>query len=122
MFVALLGPVFAGMSITAVRRQRRIAPILAGASTTQETITNRDIIAMATPEQAKRSMRYFVAMILLWLWVVVTQVAQLVIREARHPLFSDALSWLFIGVLVLALLNILSAVVQAMRTAQRTGS
>ena len=44
MFVLILGPLFAGISMTAVIQQRRIAPILSGAPTTQETITNRDII------------------------------------------------------------------------------
>lgn len=122
MFVLFFGPAIAGISITALIRHRRIAPILAGAPMTQETITNRDIVSMATPAQAKRSIRYFIVMILLWTSVVVTQVAQLVVREARHPLFTDALSWLIVGVLALALLNMLFAVVQATRHAQRTGS
>jgi hypothetical protein len=67
-------------------------------------------------------MRYFVAMILLWTSVVVIQVAQLVMREARHPMFTDALSWLIEGVLALSLLNLLFAVVQAMRTAEHARS
>jgi hypothetical protein len=61
------------------------APILAEAPITQETITYRDNRAMATREQAKRSMRYLIGTSLLCALVAALQIVQLIIREPQHP-------------------------------------
>lgn len=122
MFVLIFGPVFVGLSISGMIRQWRIAPILADAARTDQTIINRDIIAMAAPAQAKRSVRYLLLMIALWALVIFTQCTQLLLREARHPLFTDALSWLIVGVVVLGLVNVLLALAQVVRNAERGGS
>ncbi len=96
MIVLILAPAFVAMALNARAMRKRLAPILATARVTQERITYREMRELAARECPRRSPRYLIAMGLLWLLLGIVQSAQLMARQSRHALFSDALSWLMV--------------------------
>ncbi len=67
-------------------------------------------------QQPERSVRYLMAMALLWLIFAADQVFQLIGRQPDHPLFSDALSYLAVLLLFLAIWLAITYLRRALRT------
>jgi hypothetical protein len=91
MFVLILLPMFVALVIALRRNLRRMRSVIAGAPRTDERITQGELRhAMANAMSFKRSLLIGSA----WTLTVLLQVFSLVIRNARHPLFSDVQSCL----------------------------
>jgi hypothetical protein len=116
MLTLIVAPVFAAIAINAAAMRKRISAFVASAPETQETITYREMRATAARLQPKRSMRYFVGMGALWVFMGLGQVLQLIGRQARHPFGSDALSYFAVLVLFLAIVLAITHFVQALRS------
>jgi hypothetical protein len=99
MMVLILVPIYLLWVAFLQRNLRRMAPILAGAPRTQERITNRDLRRAMTNAMSSRKLFLLGSV---WVFSCLTQVFSLVIRNARHPLFSDLQSNLNLFVAVLA--------------------
>ena len=91
MFVLVLVPIFFALVVALQRNLRRMQPILAGAPRTEERITHHELRQAMTKAMSLRR-----ALLVSVLWAVACgfQVTTLVIRNARHPLLSDAQSYL----------------------------
>jgi hypothetical protein len=116
MVMLILAPVFAVVAVIAATMRNRIPAILAGTPVTQETITYREMRAMAARLQPKRSLRYFVGMGSLSVLTGSAQVFQLIERHSRHPFWSDAFSHLAVLVLLLAIWLAIKHFVLALRS------
>ena len=97
--VLIVGPMLAALIVALQRNLRRMRSILAGAPRTDERITSGELRrAMADAMSMKRAL--LIAAI--WFFTCLMQVAGLVIRNARHPLFSDAQSFISLFVAIVA--------------------
>jgi hypothetical protein len=97
--VLIVGPMLAALIVALQRNLRRMRSILAGAPRTEERITRGELRrAMADG----MSMRRVLLIVAIWSFTGLMQVAVLVIRNARHPLFSDAQSFINLFVVILA--------------------
>jgi hypothetical protein len=97
--VLIVGPMLAALIVALQRNLRRMRSILAGAPRTEERITRGELRrAMADG----MSMRRVLLIVAIWSFTGLMQVAVLVIRNARHPPFSDAQSFINLFVVILA--------------------
>jgi len=118
MVMLIVAPVLAAMVVNAAAMRKRISAVVAGAPVTQETITYREMRATAARQQPNRSMGYFVGMGSLWVLIGAGQIFQLIVRQSRHPFASDALSYLAVLVLFLAVWLAITHFVHALRSYQ----
>jgi hypothetical protein len=96
--VLIVGPMLGALIVALQRNLRRMRPILAGASRTDQRITRGELRrAMANAMSMKRALLIGCT----WTFTCLVQVFGLVIRNAHHPLFSDVQS--FINVFVAAM-------------------
>ena len=99
MFVLIVVPIFGALVVALQRNLRRMQPILAGAPRTEERITHRELRqAMSKAISLRRSL----ILGAVWTGVGLMQVFNLVIRNGRHPLFSDVQSYLNAFTLMMA--------------------
>jgi hypothetical protein len=91
MMTLILGPIYLAWVAALRRNLRRMRPILAGAPTTQERITQRE---MRNAIADAMSLRKTLLIGGLWVFTFTTQVFSLIIRNPKHPLFSDLQSGL----------------------------
>jgi hypothetical protein len=99
MLALILVPMFVALVVALQRNLRRMRPVLAGAPRTNERITRGEVRhAMASAMSFKRSLLIGSA----WSLTFSLQVFGLVIRNARHPLFSDVQSCLNLFTAVVA--------------------
>ncbi len=103
-FVAIFGlivvPIVGALIFALQRNLRRMRPILAGAPPTDEKITRGELRhAMANALTVKRALLIGAA----WSLTCAMQAFSLVVRNARHPLFSDAQSYLNLLTALIAL-------------------
>jgi hypothetical protein len=90
-FALVLFPIYAALVIGLQRNLRRMQPIIAGAPRTDMRITHAEMRrACANAISTRRALVYAA----LWTFTSSTQVFSLVVRNARHPLFSDLQSFL----------------------------
>lgn len=99
MFVLIVVPIFGALIVALQRNLRRMRPILAGAPRTEERITQSELRqAMAKAMSLRRSL----ILGAVWTGIGLMQVFNLVIRNGRHPLFSDVQSCLNFLTLIIA--------------------
>jgi hypothetical protein len=99
MILLTLGALFVALHLAIRRKAHRLQPILAGAPRTSERITPAELrksIVKSVPLKAA------VWIGVLWTFGGVCQIFALVIRNARHPLFGDAQSFLSLFLVVLS--------------------
>jgi hypothetical protein len=120
MMVLILGPIYLAWVAALQRNLRRMQPILAGAPQTQERISQCEMRkAMADA----MSLRKTLLIGSVWAFNCAVQVFTLVIRNAKHPLFSDMQSYLSMFVATLAAgLAIYYGVVVFRKLRERTAS
>jgi len=99
MMVLILGPIYLACVAALQRNLRRMQPILAGAPTTQERITRHELRKQMADAMSLRKTALIGGV---WAFNCAVQVFSLVIRNAKHPLFSDIQSYLNIFVATLA--------------------
>jgi len=98
-FALVILPIYAAWVVALQRKLRRMQPFIAGAPRTNMRITNGEMRkAMADAMSTRRVLVYGA----LWTFTSSTQVFTLVMRNARHPLFSDLQSFVSMLVVVLA--------------------
>jgi hypothetical protein len=91
MSLLILVPIYLAWVMKLQRNLRRMQPIIAAAPRTGERIGQREMRqAMANAMSLKRTLLIGV----LWSFSCLTQVFTLLLRNARHPLFSDVQSYL----------------------------
>ena len=91
----ILVPMFVALMMALRHNLRRMQPILAGAPRTEERISRserRQAVARML------SLKMVVVVVACWSFTALMQIVMLVIRNGRHPLFSDVQS--FMNVLV----------------------
>jgi hypothetical protein len=101
-FALVLAPIYLVWVVALQRNLRRMWPILADAPRTEERITSGELRrAMADAMSLKK----LLLLAACWVFTSTMQVMILVARNAQHPLFSDAQSYvaLFTGVLAAGL-------------------
>lgn len=99
MSALIIVPIFGALIVALQRNLRRMQPILAGAPRTEERITQSELRqAMAKAISLRRSLILGAA----WTGIGLLQVFNLVIRNGRHPLFSDVQSYLNAFTLIIA--------------------
>jgi hypothetical protein len=97
--VLIVGPMLAALIVALQRNLRRMRSILAGAPRTEERITRGELRrAMVDAMSMKRTLLIGGT----WTFTCVMQTFGLVVRNARHPLFSDALSFINLFVAIVA--------------------
>jgi len=98
----VLVPIYLAWVVALQRNLRRMRPILADAPPTQERITNRELRRAMIDAM---SMKKALLLAACWTFTSFMQVVILVTRNAHHPLFGDAQSYvaLFTGVLATGL-------------------
>ena len=97
--VLIIVPLYGALVVSLYRNKRRMAPILAAARRTDERITGREIrSAMGKAISLRRAL----SLGALWMFVGAIQVVNLIIRDARHPMFSDVQSYLSLFTLTIA--------------------
>ena len=99
MFVLIVVPIFGALIVALQRNLRRMQPILAGAPRTEERITHTELRQAMTKAI---SLRRSLILGAVWTGIGLLQVFNLVIRNARHPLFSDVQSYLNAFTLIMA--------------------
>jgi hypothetical protein len=98
-FALVLLPIYAAWVIALQRNLRRMQPFIAHAPRTDMRITSGEMRrALANAISARRALVYAA----LWSVTSSTQVFSLVVRNARHPLFSDLQSFLNMFTVVVA--------------------
>jgi len=98
-FALVLLPIYPAWVIALQRNLRRMQPFIAGAPRTDMRISNGEMRkAMADAMSTRRALVYAA----LWSFTSATQVFSLVVRNARHPLFSDLQSFVSMFVVVVA--------------------
>jgi hypothetical protein len=98
MIVTTIAALFLALHLALRRKLRQVQPILAAATRTTATITSGDIRAAMNRTTSFRTASVVAA---LSAFGGAAQVFSLVIRNARHPLFSDVQSDLSVFLLVL---------------------
>jgi hypothetical protein len=99
MIVLTVVPMFAALVVALQRNLRRMRSIIADAPRTEERITNGEVRrAMANAMSLKRVLLIGA----MWTFTCSMQVFILVIRNARHPLFSDAQSFVNLFAAIMA--------------------
>jgi hypothetical protein len=99
MLVLIVGPMLAALIVALQCNLRRMRSVLAGAPRTDERITRGELRrAMADAMSMKRALLIGGT----WTFTCVMQTFGLVVRNARHPLFSDALSFINLFVAIVA--------------------
>jgi hypothetical protein len=92
-------PMFAALVVALQRNLRRMRAVIADAPRTEERITHSEVRkAMANAMSFKRSLLIGA----MWTFTCSMQVFVLVIRNARHPLFSDAQSFVNLFAAIMA--------------------
>jgi hypothetical protein len=101
-FALVLVPIYLAWVVALRHNFRRMRPILANAPRTQERITNRELRRAMVDAM---SMKKTLLLAACWTFTSFMQVVILVTRNAHHPLFGDAQSYvaLFTGVLAAGL-------------------
>jgi uncharacterized membrane protein len=92
-------PMFLALMLALKRNLRRMAPVLAGAPRTDERISRSEI------RQAMAKTMSFRATLLVgaaWVAILLLQIYNLVMGSTRHPLFSDAQSFLNLFLVITA--------------------
>jgi hypothetical protein len=121
LFLVIVAAGFAAMSVNAAIQLHRIKPVLVGAPITSDRISYREIREMAARRQPARSARLLFGLGVLWLAVAGMQVVNLILRQPRHPFFSDALSYFMVLLVVLSVGLAIWQFVQAARLKARVG-
>ena len=99
MSVVIIVPMIGALVVALQRNLRRMQPILAGAPLTEEQITPSELRQAMTKAISLRKSLILGAV---WTGIALLQVFNLVIRNGRHPLFSDIQSYLNAFTLVVA--------------------
>jgi hypothetical protein len=101
-FALVLVPIYLAWVVALQRNLRRMRPILADAARTQERITNRELRRAMVDAM---SMKKALLLAACWTFTSFMQAVILITRNAHHPLFGDAQSYvaLFTGVLAAGL-------------------
>jgi tryptophan-rich sensory protein len=93
------GPMFAALVVALQRNLRRMRAVIAGAPRTEERITHAEVRkAMANAMSLKRALLFGAV----WTFLYSVQVYFLIIRNARHRLFSDAQSFISLYLVIMA--------------------
>ena len=109
----MLVPVLLAVLAMPLQQKRRLHTILSGARPTNETISFKEIQQAAN---ARTPFARLLGMGSLMSLLGFTQVLNLAARNSRHPLFSDALSWLLV---LVATLSICAAAINFAQAAKR---
>jgi hypothetical protein len=90
---------FAALVVALQRNLRRMRAVIADAPRTEERITHADVRkAMANAMPVKRALLFGA----IWTFLYSVQLYVLIIRNARHPLFSDAQSFFSLYLVIMA--------------------
>ncbi len=100
MTVLIIAPIIGALVVALQRNLRRMQPILAGAPLTEEQITPSELRQAMTKAISLRKSLILGAV---WTGIALLQVFNLVIRNGRHPLFSDIQSGLSVFTLIIAM-------------------
>jgi len=99
MALLTLVPMFLALVFALQRNLRRMQPVLAGAARTEQRISRSEL------RQAMAKAMTFRATLLIgaaWVIILLLQIFNLVMGSARHPLFSDAQSFLNVFLVISA--------------------
>ena len=99
MAVLIILPIFGALIVALQRNLRRMQPILAGAPRTEERITHSELRQAMTKAI---SLRRSLILGAVWTGISLLQIFNLVIRNGRHPFFSDVQSYLNAFTLIIA--------------------
>src|SRR5262245_52480722 len=84
------------------RQRERLQAVLAEARPTEERITWDDMRTIVAQHQSQLPALTLVFLGILSVLISGSQILMLIEREPRHPLFSDALSYLLVGFALLS--------------------
>jgi tryptophan-rich sensory protein len=92
-------PMFVALVVALQRNLRRMRAVIADAPRTEERITHAEVRkAMANAMSMQRALLFGAV----WTFLYSVQVYVLIIRNARHPLFSDAQSFVSLYLVIMA--------------------
>ncbi len=100
MIAATIAALFLALHVALRYKRRRMQPILAAATPSAAQITRGDMRAAINRTTSLRSAVIATAV---WGFAAAAQALSLVVRNARHPMFSDAQSCISVFVVVMSL-------------------